>query len=280
MKYVRLAVGIVLLLAGIVGLTVSLIGIYSIQQSVRPAALETVQVLDSLKEGVTMLRRGTTKIQGLVAETRGRTKDLQDTLGDIAVKLDRTKSASTPLSALDERIAARFQQAQGTVASLHSSLEGFQSALVLFNSLPRFGSPPPKAEPLDEGQELIRSLTEASDTLDQISHFLSSVLADRELTRKNLDALMAWVQQIQNRLTESENRIAAFRERLTGTEERIVLSRKMLPTWVEWGSTIAVVMLGCFGFSQIGLMVQAAILLNKCRAANLPQQPRAAAPVP
>ena len=47
------------------------------------------------------------------------------------------------------------------------------------------------------------------------------------------------------------------------TEEQITASQKALPTWIEWASVIAIVMLTCFAFTQCGLMLQAWCLLRK-----------------
>ena len=135
--------------------------------------------------------------------------------------------------------------------------------LVLFNSLSRFSpSAPSNPKGANEGDELIHSLSEASELLDQVSGFLNEFLTDREVTHKSLTELTTRVKQIQVRLADAVSRVDAFRQRLVVTEESVSSSRQQLPHWIEWGGIIAIVALASFGFTQIGLLLQAWSLLR------------------
>jgi hypothetical protein len=152
------------------------------------------------------------------------------------------------------------------VTSLQSTLEGFQNALVLFNSISKFS----KVSTLDDGdkeagngEDLAKSLTEASEILDHISRFLNDFLSDREVTHKNLNELMGWVKQIQVKLALAEGRVDAFRQRLRVTEERVANSRDTIPSGIEWGGVIVIVLFVSYAFTQIGLMIQGWMLWRK-----------------
>jgi 2,3-bisphosphoglycerate-independent phosphoglycerate mutase len=169
------------------------------------------------------------------------------------------------LDKLDQSIAKQLQRAQTTVAALHSTLEGFHNTFVLLNSLPGFS----KSEPSKDGKrlaetpELSQSLLEAADLLDQLSRFLNEVLTDREVTRKSLSQVLTLVEQIQGRLADADNRVGAFQQRLRVTGERISSSQATIPVWIEKGSLFVIVLLACFAFTQIGLILQARQLLGK-----------------
>jgi chromosome segregation ATPase len=264
MKLVRCLTGIVFMLVGVAGLVFSSLTIWGVQQVSTAASRQTEDILDSTKEGVGFLRRTTTKVHHLLGETKSRTKALDVTLADIADKVKNNKDKKT-LHALHERIGAQLQRAQTTIATLQSNLEGIRNALGLFNSLSKISKSRSSADRKDEDeiQVLSHSLTETSETLDQISHFLDDVLTDREITQTSLNQVTVWVQQVESKLADAENRVDVFRQRLIVTEERVAASQQSIPSWIERGGQLVIVLLICFAFTQIGLMLQGWRMLRK-----------------
>jgi hypothetical protein len=92
------------------------------------------------------------------------------------------------------------------------------------------------------------------------------------MTKKNVGELLGWVKQIQDRLEIADTRVGVFQQRLSLTTERISFSRKTIPTSIESAGAIAIVLLISFAFTQIGLMLQARMLLRKC--APIEPEPR------
>ena len=264
MKHLRRFAGTLLMAAGAAGLVLSLIAISGVHQASTSVSRHTTDILDSTKEGVAFVKHGTTKTQFLLGEARERTHALDATLVDITKKVKNSPSEKALLDSLDSNLVKQLARAQSTLATLRTTLEGFHNMLVLFNSLEGFSkSTSTKGkDDLDESQNLSRSLTEASENLDQISRFLDEALTDREVTLKRLSEVVVWVEQIQGRLADAEQRVDAFRMRLTVTEERIISSQKTIPVWIENGSVFAMLLLGCFAFTQIGLLLQGQSLLR------------------
>jgi hypothetical protein len=258
------------MLAGAVGLVLSLIAIYGIHQASTFAARQTADILDSTKEAVVFLKRGTTKTHGLLNETKTRAHALDDTLADIVKKVKNSRSEKTLLDRLDDNVVKQLLRAQSALAALRSTLEGFQNTLVLFNSLERFAKSESRGQRkgVDDMQELSRSLMEAAEILDRISRFLDDVLTDRAVTLKGLDEATIWVKEIQGRLVNAEHGVDVFHQRLTIAEERILTSERAIPQWIDLGGMFAMLLLACFAFTQIGLMIQGQSLLR----ANNPGQ--------
>ena len=256
MKHLRRLIGILLILAGATGLVLSLMAIRGIHQAATSVATQSTDILDSAHEAVVFLKQGTTKTHAILAETKGRTQALDTTLVDITKKVKDSPSDKAFLYTLDNEMVKQLVRAQATLANVRSTIAGFQSTLVLFNSLDRFSKTRAKdGTDVDDGQDLSRSLTEASENLDHISRFLDEVLTDKEVTLKGLNEVTVWVKQIQGRLAEAEQRVNAFQRRLTVTEQRIVASQTTLPVWIKEGSLFACLLLTCFAFTQIGLVI-------------------------
>lgn len=264
MKQLRVLVGLTLLLAGIVGLGASALAILGVQEAAASLTAETTEVLGATADAVHFLKRGTTKIQTLLAETQAHARTLDATLAGVATKIKNSPSGKTLLDALDQNIAKQLARAQATVAALQATLEGFHGTLVLFQSLPGAS----KADSAKAGKQsgeapdLSRSLLEASEILDQLAEFLNDVLSNREVTRTSLGRLIELVEEIQVRITDAARRVGDFQQRLHVTEQRINASRTTLPVWIEKGGVFAIILLVCFAFGQVGLMLQARTLLR------------------
>ena len=265
MEHLRRFTGIVLMLAGAIGLVLSVIAIVGVHQGSTSVSRQTADILDSTKEAVVFLKRGTTKTHGLLVETKTRVHALDDTLVDIVKEVKNSPSEKAFLDTLDENVVKQLLRAKSTLTALRSTLEGFQNTLVLFNSLEGFSKSESSEQrkSVDETQELSRSLLEASENLDQISRFLDDVLTDRTVTLKGLKEATIWVKEIQGRLVDAEHKVDIFRQRLTVAEERILSSEKTIPAWIDRGSLFAILLLACFAFSQIGLLLQGQSLLRK-----------------
>ncbi|MBM4071198.1 MAG: hypothetical protein FJ271_20020 [Planctomycetes bacterium] len=267
MKPLRFLVGLLLLLAGMAGLISSVIAIFGVQDAASTLSTQTTDILSSTGDAVQFLKRGTTKIQTLLAETQERTQALDATLAGVAAKIKNNPSGKTLLDALDQSIARQLARAQSTVAALQATLEGFHGTLVLFHSLPgankgdaAIGTKGDKQAA--EDADLPKVLLEASDILDQLAQFLNEVLTNREVSRTSLARLIELVEQIQVRLADAATRVRDFQQRLGVTEARIAASQTALPVWIDKGSVFAVVLLVCFAFTQLGLMLQARRLLT------------------
>jgi hypothetical protein len=189
------------MLAGVVGLVLSLIAICAVHQVSTSVSSQATDILDSTKEAVVFLKHGTTKTHSLLRETKARTHALDATLVGIAKEVKNSPSEKAILDTLDEDVVKQLLRAQSTLAALRSTLEGFQNTVVLFNSLEGLSNSESSEhrKKLDETQQLSLSLTEAAENLHQISRFLDDALTDRAVTLKGLKEAMVWVNQIQGK---------------------------------------------------------------------------------
>ncbi|MBM3995383.1 MAG: hypothetical protein FJ303_14705 [Planctomycetes bacterium] len=265
MKTIRIVGGVVLMLAGVVGLIVCGLAIREIHGAAEPVATQTTNILKSAEEGVRFVKRGTAKSQLLFGDTKTRVKGLDAVLKEIDKKIKANPSGRALLDSLDPNVSKQLQRAQSAVVGLQSTLEGFSNALVLFNSVPSLLKPvaSEEAKQASETQDLTRSVQEATEALDQLAQFLNEILTDKEVTQQSLTRATGLVDQIHNKLGDTEKQVGTFQQRLTIAEERLASSRQSIPVWIDRGSIAAIVLLVCFAFTQIGMIVQGGMLVGR-----------------
>jgi chromosome segregation ATPase len=170
----------------------------------------------------------------------------------LAALSDKTTDATEILGSvkgtLDEKLLPGLQSTRQKILSARAALESLQAALDSVNALPFLN--------IEVPDDLLQNLIDAADTLDsqiasvedlgqRASEFVgdTSYLLGGDLTetRDNLQAMLATVQD--------------YDEKITGWRTQIAGLTAALPGWMDTASIVLTVFLLWFGFSQFGLFL-------------------------
>lgn len=252
-------IGILLVIAALVGLVICVGGIYGAWQvrAVMVANLESTLGLledtikatgDALVVADDSLGAATTSVDALATTIRTTGKSVKDTL-PMMESLTKLTSEDLPTT---------IETTQKALYSAQSSARVIDSTLSMLSTIPLLPLPTydPQVPLGDSLGSVAKSLDPLPDSLIGMKTSLETAQANLGEVGGQFDTIANNVTQINASLTESKNVIGQYQGVVSTLQQQISQTKASLPNYVDIMAWVFTVVLIWLGLTQVGLMMQ------------------------
>ncbi len=258
-RFLSIVVGIALLLAGILGLILSIGGLLVLPQLERQAedvAAEQIEVFD---RALAVTLDGLITAETSVVQAREAVDALEGIMADVSQTIDETTPVvEVAADLLNEQLPSTIETTQDALASVATSAQLVDDILVVISSIPLLG-----AESYSPDVTLYQGFQDVSDSMDGIPELLLMAGQGLDASTGNLqdieEGFAAMGRSIGETTTSLESAQAVLKDyqQIVGELQGAVsYVRESLPGWlraIRWGLTLTLIWLG---IAQLGLMTQ------------------------
>ena len=260
--------GFALIAAGVTGLVFAIVGLVAlgpVEQRVRSAVMEQVDLADrALTATAEALAVAETSL-ARVAEAAG---SLESALAGVVQGVgDAAPALNSVAEFLGEQLPTTIESTQGTLRSVANSAQIVDNILALITDLPL-----PGMQRYNPEVPLHRSFQELSTSLDEIPASLGTAQQGLVSTNDNLDELAgdfesmaAGIGDLTRSLESAQSVLTEYQDVVAEVQSLVGSVREGLPGWLSWirlGISLALIWLG---IAQVGLITQGWELAGRAR---------------
>lgn len=258
----KLLGGIVALVVGAAGVTLSCSLIFQIRKTSARMEREIPQNLAHVEEIARSVRQQGEATSQVLETTRERVGFLGESIARLSHKLNDEGGSSSLLMVIDEDIDAQLDNAKQFVLSMQSSMRNLGSTLQLFDSVSLLGhegfSPSSQSESAPN-QNPLRTvavgLTQTADLLDQVTLAINRLQSGESISPFQLSQIQFTLNQVDRELLRIKSEVTKFSMEVAQTEAKFTHLKVRSPVWVRYVSNLASLFLFCFGFAQLMVSV-------------------------
>lgn len=258
-RFLSIVVGIALLLAGILGLILSIGGLLVLPQLERQAedvAAEQIEVFD---RALAVTLDGLITAETSVVQAREAVDALEGIMADVSQTIDETTPVvEVAADLLNEQLPSTIETTQDALASVATSAQLVDDILVVISSIPLLG-----AESYSPDVTLYQGFQDVSDSMDGIPELLLMAGQGLDASTGNLQdieegfaAMGRSIGETTTSLDSAQAVLEDYQQIVGELQGAVSYVRESLPGWlraIRWGLTLTLIWLG---IAQLGLMTQ------------------------
>lgn len=263
MKVFRIIIGLILILAAILGLVFSIFGIISINRYSSIISENLINNIDIIGSTLETTAQGLSDTQDSLSAATVALVSLQNTISTTA----DTISASEPMldslgKLLDEDLPNTISATQTSFETAQESAKVIDSVLKALSFLPGIDYDPetPLHEALSDVSESLNGIPESlsgmNDGIEDTSHNLQVIQVDLILMKDT-------IRQIENSLSSSEDVLEQYQNTVSSIQTQISDLQERIPNIINTVSILVYIFLGWMAAAQIGLLTQGWELITR-----------------
>ena len=181
---------------------------------------------------------------------------LLQTIEQLRVNAEQDEKAVLTLLDLEVDIARGLEDSRSLLVSIQSSLQSLSQAVVLLESVssPMFRVRRPTDSMASDQRQLSRVLLETSEQLATVIEFIE-VMDRQKITTALVTELRLSVTRLESRLEEVRAWLDSGQAYLRTTGESVPAARDRLLVWTDATAVTVCLLLVCFTFTQVHLIV-------------------------
>ncbi len=255
-----LTIGVGLL--GVVLSLATLVMLWRVQAGFSDRAVEIADFAMGVNDNA---RDRIAQADAVLEQMQHRVDFLERTAEQLRVNAEQNQTAVSALHHLDADISRNLEDARGLLVSIQSSMQTFSQALVLFESV---SSPllrvrrPAEPNAGEDPPQLSRLLLEISEHLATVTEFVS-LMEQQTISTAMVTELKQSIASLEGRLQEARAWLDSIHGYLLATGKRVPLARDRLLLWINAAALTGTILLICFIFTQVHLVVYGRSLLRR-----------------
>jgi uncharacterized phage infection (PIP) family protein YhgE len=266
-------IGITLIVAGIVGLVVSIGGIIALAQAEKQVEATLMEHLDLVDRSLSATADGLAVADSTLSQAAAATGTLEGFVDKVSLSIDGTiPTVDAVANLLGGQVPGTIEATQETLTTVASSAEAVDTFLTVITSIPLLGLERYNPEGgLSQGvEQVVESLDGIPQSLELAGEGLRGTGSGLEEINREFSTMAGTVSQITTSLEDAQEVLKQYQDVVADLQSLVGTLSEDLPQWLRILRLGLSVILIWLGIAQLGLITQGWELIARSRGSSPP----------
>jgi hypothetical protein len=263
---VRRIIGLILIMTGIFGLTISIVGLLAIWQGTAIAGAAVQRELAALDQALVTTDDGLAVAVGSLADARTTLASLADTIGGATRSITDTLPVMDSLGGLaGDELPQALRSTQAALGSAQETARVVDSVLGAISGLGLLSSATynPKVPLSDSIGQVARSLDTLPASLNQVATGVGTARTNLGQLNKDLGAVATGIDGVKANLDDAAAVVNQYRGIVGDLRAQVSATRSAAPTWINLAGLGVGLLLIWLALAQLAIFAQGSEMLRR-----------------